>query len=100
MVSVMPVLHHFAARAPGSLIEEKAYALAWHYRLTDPEFGEWLASELASLLDQQLAGTELAVLRGIGTAASQGRLESTGPRSLRATELQADELAPVVHGGC
>ncbi|MEO5919423.1 MAG: bifunctional alpha,alpha-trehalose-phosphate synthase (UDP-forming)/trehalose-phosphatase [Candidatus Limnocylindrales bacterium] len=61
---VRPVLDQFAARAPGSTVEEKGYALAWHYRLVEPEFGTWLANELASTLDQQLAGTELAVLRG------------------------------------
>jgi trehalose 6-phosphate synthase/phosphatase len=30
----------------------------------EPEFGDWLANEVAATLDQQLAGTELAVLRG------------------------------------
>ena len=62
--SVGALLAHFAARAPGSFIEEKGFSLAWHFRLSEPEFGEWLAAELASTLDQQLAGTELAVLRG------------------------------------
>ncbi len=61
---VRPILEHFAGRAPGSLVEEKEYALAWHYRLVEPEFGPWAANELAGALDQQLAGTELAVLRG------------------------------------
>ncbi|TAL09243.1 MAG: bifunctional alpha,alpha-trehalose-phosphate synthase (UDP-forming)/trehalose-phosphatase [Chloroflexota bacterium] len=61
---VRPVLEHFAARAPGSTVEEKDYALAWHYRLVEPEFGTWLSNELGVTLDQQLAGTELAVLRG------------------------------------
>ena len=61
---VRSVLEHFAARAPGSTVEEKEYALAWHYRLVEPEFGTWLANELGVTLDQQLAGTELAVLRG------------------------------------
>ena len=61
---VRPVLEHFAARAPGSIIEEKSYALAWHYRLVEPEFGDWLATEVVSALDQQLSGTDLAVLRG------------------------------------
>ena len=59
-----PLLEHFAARAPGSTVEEKAFALAWHYRLVEPEFGVWLAADLAAALDQQLAGTDLAVLRG------------------------------------
>ena len=61
---VRPLLDHFAARAPGSTVEEKEYALAWHFRAVEPEFGNWLANELAASLDQQLAGTELAVLRG------------------------------------
>ncbi|MDH4141547.1 MAG: bifunctional alpha,alpha-trehalose-phosphate synthase (UDP-forming)/trehalose-phosphatase [Chloroflexota bacterium] len=61
---VRPVLEHFAARAPGSTIEEKEFSLAWHFRLVEPEFGDWLANEVAAALDQQLAGTELAVLRG------------------------------------
>ncbi len=58
------MLEHFADRAPGSTVEEKEYALAWHFRLVEPEFGDWLANEVAAALDQQLAGTELAVLRG------------------------------------
>jgi trehalose 6-phosphate synthase/phosphatase len=61
---VRPVLEHFAASAPGSFVEEKEYALGWHYRLADPEFGAWLASEMVNTLDHLLAGTELAVLHG------------------------------------
>jgi trehalose 6-phosphate synthase/phosphatase len=61
---VRPVLEHFAASAPGSFVEEKEFALGWHYRLADPEFGAWLANELISTLEGQLAGTELAVLHG------------------------------------
>ena len=61
---VRPVLEHFAARAPGSTVEDKAFGLAWHYRLVEPEFGDWLATEVASALDQQLVGTDLTVLRG------------------------------------
>jgi trehalose 6-phosphate synthase/phosphatase len=61
---VRPIFEDFAARAPGSMIEEKAFSLALHFRLVDPEFGDWLGNELATMLDQQLSGTELAVLRG------------------------------------
>jgi trehalose 6-phosphate synthase/phosphatase len=61
---VRPVLEHLADRAPGSFVEEKQFALAWHYRQVEPEFGTWIANELAINLEAQLAGTELAVLRG------------------------------------
>ena len=58
------MLEHFADRTPGSRIEEKSFSLAWHYRQADPEFGEWLAKELADTLHAQLAGTDLAILLG------------------------------------
>jgi trehalose 6-phosphate synthase/phosphatase len=51
-------------RAPGSFVEAKRFGLAWHYRLADPEFSAFLARELISLLEQQLAGTDLVVLAG------------------------------------
>ena len=35
----MPILEHFVDRTPGSFIEEKRYALVWHYRVAEPEFG-------------------------------------------------------------
>ena len=61
---VRPVLEHFTDRTPGSFIEEKEYSLVWHYRMSDPEFGEWLANELASSLDELLAESELCAVRG------------------------------------
>ncbi len=64
---VRPVLEHFVERTPGSLIEEKELSLTWHYRLAHPEFGDWLANELASMLDGMLAETELRPVRGAKT---------------------------------
>jgi len=61
---VRPLLEDYAARLPGSFVEAKALSLAWHYRLADREFGSWLENELAATLELELAGTELAVLRG------------------------------------
>ncbi|MEX1296252.1 MAG: bifunctional alpha,alpha-trehalose-phosphate synthase (UDP-forming)/trehalose-phosphatase [Candidatus Limnocylindrales bacterium] len=61
---VEPVLEQFAESAPGSLVERKEYALAWHYRLVDAEFGAWLANEVVTTLENLLAGTELAVIHG------------------------------------
>jgi trehalose 6-phosphate synthase/phosphatase len=63
-VSVRPILQHYVDRTPGSLIEEKEFALVWHYRLAEAEFGEWLAGELVALLDGMLAETELRAYRG------------------------------------
>lgn len=62
--TVMPILEHFVDRTPGSFVEEKHYALVWHYRVAEPEFGEWLANELVSMLEAMLAETELRAARG------------------------------------
>jgi trehalose 6-phosphate synthase/phosphatase len=62
--TVMPILEHFADRTPGSFVEEKKYALVWHHRLAEPEFGAWLANELVSMLEAMLAETELRAFRG------------------------------------
>jgi len=61
---VFPVLEHFMDRTPGSFIEEKEFSLVWHYRMSDPEFGQWLANELVANLEQMLAETELRAYRG------------------------------------
>lgn len=62
--SVMPIFEHFVDRTPGSFVEEKKYALVWHYRTAEPEFGAWLANELVSMLEAMLAETELRAFRG------------------------------------
>jgi trehalose 6-phosphate synthase/phosphatase len=62
--TVMPILEHFVDRTPGSFVEEKKYALVWHYRMAEPEFGAWLANELVSMLEAMLAETELRAFRG------------------------------------
>jgi trehalose 6-phosphate synthase/phosphatase len=61
---VGPILEHFVERTPGSLIEEKEFALVWHYRMAEPEFGSWLSTELVDMLERMLAETELRAYRG------------------------------------
>ncbi|HYP13719.1 MAG TPA: bifunctional alpha,alpha-trehalose-phosphate synthase (UDP-forming)/trehalose-phosphatase [Bryobacteraceae bacterium] len=62
--TVRPILDHFTDRTPGSCVEEKEFALVWHYRMAEPEFGDWLATELTAMLDGMLAETELRAYRG------------------------------------
>jgi trehalose 6-phosphate synthase/phosphatase len=61
---VQPVLEHFVDRTPGSFVEEKDYSLVWHYRMADPDSGEWLANELVATLEDLLAETELRAVLG------------------------------------
>ncbi len=60
---VLPILEHYVDRTPGSFIEEKEYSLVWHYGMSDPEFGEWLANELVAGLEELLSDTELRAIR-------------------------------------
>jgi trehalose 6-phosphate synthase/phosphatase len=61
---VFPILEHFVDRTPGSFIEEKAFSLVWHYRMADPEFGEWLANDLVANLDHMLAESPVKAIKG------------------------------------
>ncbi|MDQ2843922.1 MAG: bifunctional alpha,alpha-trehalose-phosphate synthase (UDP-forming)/trehalose-phosphatase [Acidobacteriota bacterium] len=62
--TVKPILQHFVDRTPGSFIEEKEFALVWHFRMIEAEFGDWLATELVAMLEGMLAETELRAYRG------------------------------------
>lgn len=64
MEKIRPVLESFVDRTPGSFVEEKNYSLAWHYRNTDPDFGEKRASELAAVLRSLIGNDDISVLNG------------------------------------
>lgn len=61
---VREILAAFAARVPGSLVEEKTCGLAWHYRMADPEFGEMQAKELQIHLAHTLSNEPVEILPG------------------------------------
>ena len=64
MSKIKPVLESFVDRTPGSFIEEKNYSLAWHYRNTDPDFGEKRATELNTVLRSLIGNDDISVLNG------------------------------------
>jgi trehalose 6-phosphate synthase/phosphatase len=64
MQKIRPVLESFVDRTPGSFIEEKNYSLAWHYRQTDPDFGNLRATELSTVLTSLIGTDDLSVLNG------------------------------------
>ncbi|HEY0741285.1 MAG TPA: bifunctional alpha,alpha-trehalose-phosphate synthase (UDP-forming)/trehalose-phosphatase, partial [Chryseosolibacter sp.] len=47
---IRPTLELFTQRSPGSMVEEKAHTLAWHYRNVDPELGFVRSRELLDSL--------------------------------------------------
>ncbi|KAA1248018.1 bifunctional alpha,alpha-trehalose-phosphate synthase (UDP-forming)/trehalose-phosphatase [Aquimarina sp. RZ0] len=62
--SIAPVLESFTDRTPGSLIEEKNYSLAWHFRNVDPDLGKLRAMELKTTIQHLIANHNLEILEG------------------------------------
>jgi trehalose 6-phosphate synthase/phosphatase len=60
----LAILREVTARTPGSLIEVKAVALAWHYRMADREAGARRANELRLHLTQLLSNQPVEILAG------------------------------------
>jgi trehalose 6-phosphate synthase/phosphatase len=61
---LLPILERYEARIPGSFIEEKTFALAWHYRSADIATASTAARELIDGLTNLTANTDLGVLQG------------------------------------
>ena len=61
---IRPLLEMQVDRLPGSFVEEKSFALVWHYRKADPELGPLRAKELLELLMGLTANIDVQVLQG------------------------------------
>jgi trehalose 6-phosphate synthase/phosphatase len=60
----LAMLREITQRTPGSLVEVKAAALAWHYRMADQETGARRANELRLHLNQLLSNQPVEILAG------------------------------------
>jgi trehalose 6-phosphate synthase/phosphatase len=61
---LLPILRVYEQATPGSMVEEKASAIVWHYRKADEEFGEWKASRLTQELSALGANQPIKVRHG------------------------------------
>lgn len=61
---IRPILEVFVDRTPGSLVEEKDFSLAWHYRKVDPALSGVRVGELKDMLSHITANMEIGVLEG------------------------------------
>ena len=87
---VAAVLENYVERTPGSRIEEKETALAWHYRQTEESLGNWQALELVSVLENTLRGEPVQVLHG----AKVVEIRQQGLNKARAYDLVLDRFGP------
>ncbi len=62
--TILPLLRKYTARTAGSLIEEKDYALVWHYRNVPAELAYVRSTNLKRELMSLLAGTQIGVFDG------------------------------------
>ncbi|MDT8390488.1 MAG: bifunctional alpha,alpha-trehalose-phosphate synthase (UDP-forming)/trehalose-phosphatase [Lentisphaeria bacterium] len=62
--TIRPVLEVHTARTPGSLIEEKDYSLAWHYRRCEPDMAAVRVSELTDALQDMTKNLNIGLLKG------------------------------------
>lgn len=61
---VKPLFQEFVQRTPGSSIEIKQAAIAWHSRAADPEYSQFQSKELLTRLGELLKRRPYKVLRG------------------------------------
>jgi len=61
---IRKTLEQFVSATPGSLLEEKSAGFAWHYRMSDPEFGALHARKLVERLQVELEALPIDVLSG------------------------------------
>jgi trehalose 6-phosphate synthase/phosphatase len=61
---VRPLFEEFVQRTPGSAIEIKQSAIAWHSRAADPEYSQFHSKELVTRLGDLLKRRPYKVLRG------------------------------------
>ena len=61
---VRPIMERTTMRTPGSVIEEKDYALVWHYRNVPHELAYVRTSELHRELQNELEDMDVTILKG------------------------------------
>src|SRR5690606_26542367 len=87
-----PLLEFYADRVPGSLLEEKDYSLAWHYRRADPELGVSAAKELMDDLVNYTANFDVQVLEGKKVVEVRNSGINKGVAALHCIALHAPDL--------
>jgi trehalose 6-phosphate synthase/phosphatase len=62
--TVQELLLEVSEEVPGTRLERKPCALAWHYRMADADYGIWRARELHSQLEQSLSHLPVEIVHG------------------------------------
>jgi trehalose 6-phosphate synthase/phosphatase len=84
--TILPILEHYAERTPGARIEQKDFALVWHYRGVPTELAYARNASLRYELGQVLAGTDISVHGG-------NKIIEIKPRNVHKGAVAEDLLA-------
>jgi trehalose 6-phosphate synthase/phosphatase len=102
-LSWLPRIHDLLERVthdvPGTMVERKTAAVAWHYRQAEPEYGAWRARELLVALDQILAGASAEVLPGRHVVEVRARGANKGDYVRRLFPGEVDEDYVILAAG-
>jgi trehalose 6-phosphate synthase/phosphatase len=77
---LLPIMERYAERTPGAHIEEKNFALVWHYRNVPPELAYARNTNLRHELSGVLAGSEVSVFSG-------NKILEVKPRAIRKSNI-------------
>ena len=80
---VRPVVEAFMDRAPGSVLEEKEFSIALHYRGAEPRVGESCALELATAISPLSRGLGISIMMGDKVLEIMGSCVSKGVAACR-----------------
>ena len=61
---IIDIFQLYTGMTPGSIIEEKTSSVVWHYRNSDPEFGNWKAIQLVAELYEMLSNMPVEIHHG------------------------------------
>jgi trehalose 6-phosphate synthase/phosphatase len=84
--TILPVLEHYAERTPGASIEQKDFAIVWHYRNVPIELAHARNTSLRYELNQLLANTDLTIHKG-------AKIIEIKPRSVHKGAVAEDLMA-------
>ncbi|HKR81920.1 MAG TPA: bifunctional alpha,alpha-trehalose-phosphate synthase (UDP-forming)/trehalose-phosphatase [Candidatus Saccharimonadales bacterium] len=82
---ILPIMERYAERTPGARIEEKNFALVWHYRNVPPELAYARNASLRHELNGVLGGSEVGMFNG-------NKIIEVKPRAIRKSNIVIEIL--------
>jgi trehalose 6-phosphate synthase/phosphatase len=95
---LLRVLRLYERSTPGSFVEIKRTSLVWHYRRSDPEFGEWKAKHLTEELALLTANEPLHIRHGKKIVEISPTQINKGAAVTRILESEGDHDLVIVAG--